>query len=195
MFIAKVFSFFFVCLLAVCGNSVSQTENTNQNQQKEKTELSLKMERSGCYGRCPIYDLTIESDGKVTFEGKSWTKIIGKAEDRLSEEKFKKLTDEIEKANFFSFDNAYNSESQNCPNTVTDHPSVKLYVKLNGKEKNINHYLGCLENDGQKSSENTSENIREEKIWSPNVFPVQLYNLENKIDEIVETKRWIGEKE
>ncbi len=45
------------------------------------------------------------------------------------------------------------------------------------KEKTIIHNLGCIEIGGN---------------WK--VFPQQLYNLENKIDEIVETKRWIGER-
>ena len=105
MFISKVFLIFFVCMLAVCGNSVSQTENVNHS--KEKMELSLKMERSGCYGQCPIYDLTIQPDGNVLFEGKYWTTTIGKAEDKLNEEQLKQLVAEIEKANFFSFDYDY----------------------------------------------------------------------------------------
>ncbi len=74
----------------------------------------------------------------------------------------------------------------------SDSESVKINIKLNGKEKTINHYLGCWEND--RPTQNDSTDIKIEKDWSPKVFPQQLYNLENKIDEIVETKRWIGER-
>lgn len=194
MFILKVFSFLFVCILAACGNSVSQTENTNQNEPKDKTELSLKMERSGCYGRCPIYDLTIEPDGKVIFEGKGYTKTTAKAEDEISKEQLKQLIAEIEKANFFLFENAYNSDSQNCPTTVTDSPSVKLYVKLNGKEKTIDHYLGCWDNKPEEMQNNSSNEVEiSNEDLTKRIFPQKLYNLENKIDEIVETKRWVGE--
>jgi hypothetical protein len=185
MFISKVFLFSFVCLFSVCGNSVSQTENTNKIQLKEKAELSLKMERSGCYGRCPIYDLTIQPNGKIIFEGKFWTKVKGTAEDKLTEEQLKQLTAEIEKANFFSLDNAYNYDSKNCPEIATDSPGVNLTIKLNGKEKTIDHYHGCSE----KKSANQN------KDWAETVFPQQLFKLENKIDEIIETKRWIGEQE
>jgi hypothetical protein len=199
-------------LLAACGNSVlqnentnqnQQKENTNQNQQKENTELSLSMKRSFCFGECPIYDLTIQSNGKVIFEGKKHTKTIGKTESKLEKEKIKQLITEIEKANFFSLDNAYNYDSNNCPLYVSDSSSVLLSIKLNGKEKTINHDWGRWENDRPTQNDSTDikiekdwspNDIKLEKDWSPKVFPQQLYNLENKIDEIVETKRWIGER-
>ncbi len=173
-------------------NQNQQKENTNQNQQKENTELSLSMKRSFCFGECPIYDLTIQSNGKVIFEGKKYTKTIGKTESKLEKEKIKQLITEIEKANFFSLDNAYNYDSNNCPLYVSDSSSVLLSIKLNGKEKTINYDWGRWEND--RPTQNDSTDIKIEKDWSPKVFPQQLYNLENKIDEIVETKRWIGER-
>jgi len=200
MFISKIFSFFFVCMLAVCGNLVLQNENTNQNQQKENTnknqqkettELYLSMKRSFCFGDCPIYDLTIQSNGKVIFEGKKYTKTIGRIESKLEKEKIKQLITEIEKANFFSLDNAYNYDSNNCPVFVEDSPSITLYIKLNGKEKTINHGWGCWVDS---PTENDSAIIKPKKNWSLRIFPQELYLLENKVDELVETQRWIGER-
>jgi hypothetical protein len=188
MFISKVFSLFFVCLLAVCGNSISQTENVNQP--KEKTELSLKMERSGCYGQCPTYDLTIQPDGNVLFEGKFYTDVKGKTEGKITLEQLKQLIAEIERANFFSLDNAYNYDSKNCPSMATDLPTVILSIKLNGKEKTINHYHGCFENDKPKDA----SSVNKPQDFSEIVYPQDLYKLENKIDEIVNTKRWIEEQ-
>lgn len=191
MIIPKVFSFFFICLLADCGSSVSQTENANQTQPKEKTELSLKMERSHCYGTCPVYELNVQPDGKVTFNGVDFTETKGKAENNLSNEKMEQLVTEIENANFFSYKDLYTKDSGNCPATATDSPTVKLSVNLSGKEKTITHYLGCSEK--YEPMKNNSANIRVIKDWSKQILPQQLYNLENKIDEIVGTKRWIGE--
>ena len=56
-----------------------------------------------------------------------------------------------------------------CP---TDHPSAFTSIRINGKSKTINHYLGCLE---------------------PKV-PKGLTELENKIDEIVNTAQWLPDK-
>lgn len=180
MLISKVFLFIFVCLFSVCANSVSQTENTNQTQTKEKPELSLKMERSGCFNFCPVYKLTVQPDGKVLFEGIQDTSTKGRVESVLSKEKISEITAQIEKAIFFSLKDSYTSVSDNCPSWATDSPTVVLQINLNGNEKKITHSLGCHEE------------------YNPNevqkVFPQQLYNLENKIDEIVETKRWIGDR-
>jgi len=196
MFISKVFSFFFVCMLSVCGTPILQTDNANQTQQKEKTELFLSMKRSGCYGQCPIYDLTIEPNGKVIFEGKFYTETTGKVEDKISDEKINQLAEEIKKTNFFLFDDAYNSKSGNCPDFATDSSSVTLYIKINGKVKTINHYLGCQDNYRKEIAKGNSNEIPviDEAEFTKRIFPQQLYNLENKIDEIVGTKRWIGER-
>lgn len=173
-------------MLTVCGNPISQTENSNQSTPKEKAQLSLKMKRSGCYGRCPVYDLTVQPDGEIIFEGKNWTETVGKADDKLSEEQLENLVLEIEKANFFSLENVYDWDSGNCPELASDMPGVNLTINLNGKEKTINHYHGCFDKDN--SSAGKPVNIAER------IFPQQLYNLENGIDEIIGTKRWIGER-
>lgn len=194
MFISKVFSVFFICILVACGNSALRTENTNQ--QKEKIELSLSMKRSGCYGQCPIYDLTVQSDGKVIFEGKGYTEMTGKVESNLSEEKMNQLIAEINRINFYSLENSYSIDSGNCPNDSTDMPNVKLYIKLNEKEKTIDHYLGCWEDKPKEMQSNSSNEVKVSNgDLTKRIFPQKLYNLENKIDEIVETKRWIGEQE
>ncbi len=177
MFISKVFSFFFVCMLAVCGNSVSQIENTSQTQQTKGAEIALRMKRTDCWKFCPVYELSIQSNGKVLFVGIQNTEIKGKAESSLSKDKMLQIIAEIERANFFALENSYTNVSDNCPGYGTDQPTVTLYIEMKEKEKTIIHNLGCKE---------IGEN------WS--VYPQQLYNLENKIDEIVETKRWIGER-
>ncbi len=176
-----------------------QIEYENKNQPKEIIKLSLNMKKYGCFGTCPIYDLTIQSDGKVIFEGKKYTKTKEKAESKIDKEKIKQLIFEIEEANFFSFDNVYNYDSKNCPELVTDNPTIILTIKLNEKEKTINHDWGCwadspiiTDSNGKITTDSNGKTVKKEN-WSPAIFPQKLFNLENKIDEIVEAKRWVGE--
>jgi hypothetical protein len=175
MFIPKVFSLFFVCLLAACGNSVSHTADSNQKLPMINPDLFLRMERSQCLGNCPVYNLEVSQSGQVSFESFSFsekdfgmTKSTGKIKSTLSAEKINELISEIDNADFFSL-SADLGESGNC---ATDHSKVILSIRLRGKEKKITHDLGCSGTGDLK----------------------KLENLENKIDEIVETKRWIGER-
>jgi len=135
------------------------------------------MKRTDCWKFCPVYELAIQPNGNVLYEGIQNTQTKGKIESVLNKAKLTQLVTEIEKADFFALKNSYTNVSDNCPGYGTDQPTVTLYIKTKGKEKTIIHNLGCKEIGGN---------------WR--VFPQQLYNLENKIDEIVETKRWIGER-
>ncbi len=174
MFFLKIFLFIFVCLLAACGNSLSQTANLDQTPGTTNPDLSLKMERSQCLGNCPVYKLEVLQNGRFSFEQFSFsekdsgfTKSKGKIENTLNQENINQLIAEIDKIDYFSLSPQIGT-SGNC---ATDHSTVILSIKLRGKEKGIVHNLGC----------SGTANLK------------RLENLENKIDEIVETKRWIGE--
>jgi hypothetical protein len=202
MFISKIFPIFLVFLLAGCWNEASQIDNQtqqftniiqegsdNQNQQIAEPELTLIMERY-TWTHTLDYKIEIQSDGKVNFTKTNGrlinTKVTGKAESKLEEEKMKQLLSEIENADFFSLESAYGYRYKNCASALSDNDSVKLHIKLNGQEKTINHDLGCFD---VSYAELYREINRKDRI-----FPQKLYKLENKIDEIVETKRWIGER-
>ena len=152
--------------------------------QTKIASLNLRMERNHCFGECPVYTLTIQPDGNFLFENvkiREKDKLItkNKIEGKISEEKINRMVSEINKADFFSLKNSY-ADGFDCPAFWKDSPDVTLLISLDRKEKTVSHSLGCKEKvDLGKEGE---------------IYPQQLYNLENKIDEIVETKRWIGER-
>lgn len=164
--------------LLACSDKPVQISNETKESKNENINFSIKLETGGgdVMGSGFRYKLDIDSNGTVIFEGIRQTKVTGKIEDKLSQEKINQLLAEINRANFFSLKDSY-TEAANCPTYATDQPTVNISIKLENKEKSVIHYLGCRENG------------RERKV-----FPQQLYNLENNIDEIVETRRWIGEK-
>lgn len=192
---------FFICILGGCENSVLQKEDTslqsssteqnqqlesaNQNQPKSDPELTVKMERVSWSGK-PMYKVEIQPDGKVAFEGTEYTKTKGRAESKLEKEKMEQLLTEIETSDFFSLDSAYGYRFKNCASALTHYDWVKIHIKLNGQEKTINHDLGCFDISYAELYREINRNDR--------IFPQKLYKLENKIDEIAETKRWIGEQ-
>lgn len=179
----------FICILASCGSSVTQnsdtvlqnrnstksqqSETTNLVEQKIDSELTLKMERISWSERT-VYKLEIQPNGKVVFEGSEFTNTKNKVEAKLEKEEMKLLLNEIKKYDFFSLSDDY--ESENCPVVVSDVGRVRIYIKLSGEEKFIKHDLGC-EDDSRKK------------------LPQPLVELEDKIEEIVNIRRWTGDWE
>jgi Domain of unknown function (DUF6438) len=137
------------------------------------TDLKVTLERTICFGNCVPYKLSIDSEGKVIFEGFDKTKSEVTAEGKITHQQVKELIKEFEKADFFELKDSYQDEKDGCTWLVTDHPSEIISIQINGKTKKINHYFGC--------GAGTPTKI--------------LGELGSKIDEIVETKRWIGERE
>ena len=134
------------------------------NTEKETVDLDsviITLERTACYGFCPIYTLTIHGNGTVQYEGEDYVETVGKAETVISREKVEKLISEFENINYDSLEDSYTEK------TITDAPSVITSITRNGKTKTIEHYHGDF---------NT---------------PEKLTALEDKIDEIVNSDQWV----
>ena len=129
----------------------------------------ITLARSACFGTCPVYQLTIKSDGRVTFEGKRFTKTTGIANGTISSRDFRSLVNEFEKINYFSLADAYTPGTKECPQRITDLPSADTSIRLNGKTKSVAHYHGC-----------GTEGVLG-----------KLTALEDRIDEVAGTQKWI----
>lgn len=129
----------------------------------------ITLERTACFGTCPAYKLIIFDDGKVVYEGKDFVKRKGKAESQITKAELENLVREFDRINYFSLDDEYVGDPKNCPESWTDNPSATTSLNWKGKTKTIRHYHGC----------------RGSSVLD------QLTALENKIDEVVNTKRWI----
>lgn len=129
----------------------------------------ITLERTPCYGTCPFYKLTIYEDGKVEYEGEDHVKQKGKAEGRITKAELEELIREFERIDYLNLADDYTSDSKNCPQTWTDHPSAVTSLNWKGKKKRIAHYHGC----------------------QGSTVLQQLTALEDKIDQVVKTERWI----
>ena len=135
---------------------------------KRKTGDSITLERTACFGTCPIYDVTIAADGTVSFQGQRFTRLQS-ATGRISRRAFRKLVREFERIKYFSLPDDFTPGTKNCPNMITDMPSANTSIYLKGKSKAVSHYHGCG-NSGVLA---------------------KLTALENKIDQVAGTQKWI----
>lgn len=123
--------------------------------------VKIKLSRSVCYGRCPAYQVTIQGDGKVHFTGESFVASPGKHDAQISTEAVKSLVRRFEKARFFSAEREYIAR-------VTDNPTYTLTLTAGGKTKSVTDYVG-------------------EQVG----MPLVITDLENAVDEVAGTARWI----
>lgn len=129
----------------------------------------ITLERGPCFGTCPIYHVTIASDGTVTFEGGDYVKTKGSATAHISPQRFQQLVVEFEKIKYFSLQDQYSGPADGCTTFMTDMPSANTAFSLNGRAKSVAHYYGC---------------------GGPEILP-RLTALERRIDEIAGTEKWI----
>jgi hypothetical protein len=138
-------------------------------QRTNGSDDQITLERTACFGTCPVYKLTIKSDGSVTFDGERFTKTVGTATGKINSTNFRALVSEFEKIDYFSLADAYTPGTKQCPRMITDLPSANTSIHLNGREKSVSHYRGC-----------GSEGVLQ-----------KLTALEDKIDELAGTEKWI----
>jgi hypothetical protein len=176
----KILFLISICILAGCktfisqsGTNIKTTSSPAQPATDPEAALELTMERTACYGTCPVYSVKVLPDGKIVFDGEKDTAVTGQAKADLTKEKKAQLIEAIDNADFFSLKDSYMGTEDDCPARATDASSVNLTIKLNGKEKTIKHYLGCVEEEDFK------------------IYPEKLFVLERRIDGIIETERWI----
>jgi hypothetical protein len=163
--------------LALLGPFVSchgaSYSSRTANPQDIPQDLMITLERTVCFGACPDYKLTITADGAVVFEGRQFVKQEGATiKSAISQERLKQLMAEFDKVRFFSLEDNYSDNRRVCDELWTDNPSAFTSIRINGKSKTIDHYHGCR---------------------GPKV-PKELTELENKIDEIVNTAQWLPDK-
>jgi hypothetical protein len=132
-----------------------------------KTEGAvITMERTACYGTCPVYTLMIKGDGSVVYEGKDFVKVKGKQTSNISEDDVKQLIDEFYEMDYFSLEDSYTYKvnKDGIRTLVQDLPTTKTSITIEGKTKSVENYYGA---------------------------PEKLKVLEDKIDEMCNTMQWV----
>ena len=112
----------------------------------------ITLERTTCFGECPVYSVSIYKDGRVVYEGKEFVRIRGRQELKIPRAKVNQLLKEFEKCNFLAMDDEY-------PAIATDGPACITSLIINGTTKEVRHcYPSCTPN-GLQELENKIDEI------------------------------------
>lgn len=92
--------------------------------------LEISLQRSGCYGTCPAYQIVIRGDGSVSYTGSAYVAVKGSTSTSISRDAIEHILDQIQAADFWQLDERYDYQ-------VTDIASTTLALRIDGREKTV----------------------------------------------------------
>ena len=130
--------------------------------QDSSADVAITLERTACFGTCPVYTVTILEDGTVNYVGANFVEVMGEQTSQIEPEVVEQMVAEFEAVGYFDWDTAYNTQ------TVTDLPTIITSVTRDGETHQVTRYAGDSN------------------------APIALPFLEQWIDIMVNTQLWTG---
>lgn len=103
---------------------------------QDEAEVAITLERGACFGVCPVYTLTIYTDGTVIFNGERHTTVEGEQSIQIDPGIVANLIAGFEESGFFEWEDEYTHMS------VSDLPYITTSVTRDGETKTIRRYTG-----------------------------------------------------
>ena len=134
--------------------------------ERQVAPIRISLERRPCYGTCPVYTVRVDDTGLVDYEGMKFVARLGTVTDTASRDSVRVLAAALTKAGFFDLADRYVFGEPTCLRYASDAPIVITTITTGGRTKRVEHDHGC------------------------SGVPPQLIELENRIDDAIETRRW-----
>jgi len=151
------------CLLVAVGLATTPAPTAAQD---VPNDFVIKLERTSCFGECPVYSVSIDAVGNVTYEGTKFVRVEGRQTDRIQVSRVAALLATAERIGFFDLRDQYRTirNPDGTETIVTDLPTAFVTITGGGQSKRVEDYIGA---------------------------PQALKQLEQLIDDTAGTKRWI----
>jgi hypothetical protein len=120
-------------------------------------DFLVKLERTACLGECPVYTVSIDAIGEVTYNGTKFVRVEGRQTDRISGARVQALLETAERIGFFDLNDQYRMN-------VTDLPTTFVTITRGGRSKRIEDYVGAP--PGLKELERQIDETARTKRWT-----------------------------
>lgn len=144
----------------------------------DRAKLRINLERTGCFGSCPRYQVRIDGNGNVVFDTgptsaemgfgngpdystETGVRVAGKYRTKIAVEEVDALVEQFHSADFFNLKDVYRAE-------VTDNPTYVVSIDTGNGKKSVVDYAG--DRAGMSAA---------------------VTRLEDAIDKATRTDRWI----
>jgi hypothetical protein len=149
----------FALIIGLAGSAAAQGVDV-------PADAVIRMQRTSCFGPCPIYAITIDARGAVSYDGEQFVRVVGRQTARIAPTVVARLLAGAERIHFFDLRDAYRAieNPDGTLTSVTDLPTTIVTITVNGRTKRVEDYVGA---------------------------PDILAPFEREIDEAAGTTRWV----
>jgi hypothetical protein len=129
--------------------------------------ITITLERTACFGTCPVYVVEITGDGQVRFTGKDFVRVTGPSSASIPRELVASLVAEFDRIDYWHLRDNYEYivQADGSVTAVTDLPTTITSIRIGARYKRVTDYIGA---------------------------PPALKSLERRIDEIAGTQQWVS---
>ena len=124
----RILGLFLVSFVAIafmftgCGASANMSLNN--------MDKVIEMTKGPCYGRCPVFTLTVYDKGIVSYKGERYTDRLGTYVKKLEKEEMERLLREFKNANLWQYKDAYRGR-------IPDMQSVSISYYEGSRKKTV----------------------------------------------------------
>lgn len=116
----RLFIFILSSFLFICCHSTKTAQK----------EPILFLQKTACFGSCPVYHATVYQTGKVVYVGEKFTPYIGKTEMQLSKKDLDKLILEFENIQFEHYSSHYvNNKISDLSSTIIEYKGKRVTMR------------------------------------------------------------------
>lgn len=169
-------------LLAGCWTGAAP-ETPSNTSDAPPSAFEITMERTPCLGRCPVYTVTIDGDGRVKWKGAQNVVAVGKRRSTIPQKRIREIEAKLDEIAFFKLDENGDppDPGPQCVRTATS-TSCSLSRSI------------TICSDTPHAIITVRRRDKTHAVGNDHCEPSPLDGLEALIDDIAHTNVWIGER-
>jgi hypothetical protein len=128
---------------------------------RDWSSVRITLRRTGCYGTCPSYKLTIFGDGTVLYAGDGYVQYCGEYRGRIATEVVRQLVNAFREADYFDLFDRYALNATDLPTYITA-------ISFDDKTKSVLDYAGAKTGMPEvvASLENSIDRLAGPRVWA-----------------------------
>jgi TonB family protein len=96
----------------------------------------VTLSRSGCFGTCPTYEVTLSEGGDIVWNGSGYVQSTGSRQSKIAPEAARALIQQFLLPKFWALCGGYSA-------SITDSATTQIKVQIGGRSKTVWNYATC----------------------------------------------------